>query len=90
MEMVATLVIHLETLTMVAIMVGIVGMLLRRMVVGGMLGASSRRKEGRSCNVIRRFLYRPALRSHGIETGNDWEHGTNGIDAVRICTSTCA
>ena len=86
MGMVASLVFRLETLTMLAIMVDIVGIPLLRMGLEVILERSSRRKGGRSCDVIGNFFYRSALRSYGIDiiesicihisriTWKDWVH----------------
>ena len=71
MEMVASLVFRLETLTMLATMVDIVGILLPRTGLEVILERSSRRKGGRSCDVFGNFIYRSALRSYGIDIGND-------------------
>ena len=90
MGMVATLVIHPATLTMLAIVVDIVGIILLRTGLGGMWEGINRHKGGRSCNMIVIFLYRSALRSLSIGTGNDWEYGTVGIEAECICTWTFA
>ena len=72
MGMVATLVIRLETLTMLAITAGIVGIPLLRTGLEAILERSSRRKGGRLCDVIEYIHFiGSALRSHGIDIGND-------------------